>query len=102
MTEFTSSTGVTRDFTMSLERILELEAKDPGFSLINDVRKLGHTFRLTYAEHILQAMGTNYKEFIADGFYLEDLGDIATKAMGELHFLKPSPTSSEDQPQARS
>lgn len=102
MTEFTSATGVTRDFSMSIERILELEANDPGFSLINDVRKLGHTYRLTYAEHILQAMGTTYRDFIADGFYLEDLGEIASKAMADIHFLRPSRTSSEDPGQGSS
>ena len=99
MTSYTSSTGVTKDFSISVERILELEEKDPGYSLVNDVRKLPHTFRLTSADRICRALGTTYNAFIADGFYMEDLARIAADALSDLHFFKPSPTSSEDLPQ---
>ena len=96
MTEYTSSTGTVRDFTLDLDRILKMEEESPGFSLMNDFRKFSSTYRLTYADRLCRAMGTTYKQFIEDGFYLEDLIRIVTRAMGDLHFFRVSPTESED------
>ena len=102
MAEYTSSTGVVRDFSLDLDRILEMEEESPGFSLMNDYRKFSSTYRLTYADRLCRAMGTTYREFIADGFYMEDLIRIVTKAMGDLHFFRVSPTDSEDSTQESS
>lgn len=100
--EYVSPKGVKRDFELSVDRILEMEEADPGFSLVNEFRKLTTTYRVTYADHLCRALGTTYKDFVRDGFYMEDLADIMTKALGDLHFFKPSPTNSEDLPQASS
>lgn len=96
MTEYTSSTGVKRDFGLDIESILKMEEENPGFSLVNDFRKFAGTYRLTYADRLCRAMGTTYRDFIADGFYMEDLVGIITKAMSDLHFFRDSQTNSED------
>lgn len=94
MVKFTSSKGETYDFHLDLERILELEAEDPEFSIEGLTNKLGERFRFTELVKMVSLLGWDYKEFCDRGFYVNDLSAIIVECMSELGFTSAEDTQS--------
>lgn len=86
MVKFTSSKGETYDFHLDLERILELEAKDPEFSIEGLTSSIEKKFRFTELVTLVSLLGWDYKEFCDRGFTVNDLSAIIVDCMPELGF----------------
>ena len=89
-----SSKGVEREFSISIDRLLEMEAADPSFNLADEIGKLS-SFRLTDAVRMCELLGVDYAGFVADGFTYKDLMTIGKGVLRELGFIPDSPRRSE-------
>lgn len=87
--------GTFIEVSISLERIIELEAQDPEWSVLSLVSALS-SMRATDADRALRLVGTSYAEVVEHGFGYLDVGWIMQCALMEVGFLTPSNIRSEE------
>ena len=90
----TAPNGETYRFEMDLEAILEMESKDPEFSLMKVMNRVGSTMRITDLVKITKALGWDYKEFVKAGFTVVDLAEIVENCIQDLGFPSEAPEPS--------
>lgn len=87
--------GTFLEVSISLERIIELEAQDPEWSVLSLISKLS-SMRVTDADAALRMIGTSYAEIVEHDFGYLDVGWIMQCALMEVGFLTPSVIRSEE------
>lgn len=90
----TSATGVEREFSLSIEGILAVEAEDPSFKLVREIAS-AQNGRLSACNRLCEVMGTTWAQFVADGFSFNDFNGILSEVIKDLGFTKASMTVSE-------
>lgn len=85
----TAPDGTSREFALSIERIIEMEQVDPSWSLMSALSSLS-SGRVTDADTVLRMVGTTYAEFVADGFTYLDVGKVLQGILAETGFTMPS------------
>lgn len=93
MSKFTSANGETYDFHIDLDAVLEMEAENPDFSILDLADKMAEKFRFTDLVMMAKIIGWDYKDFCERGFNIQDLSAILTECLSELGF-----TSAQDVP----
>ena len=76
----------SKDFEIDIDKVIEMEIADPNFSLLEEIEKLGKKFTFTGADKLTRLVGFTYKDFIANGFDVEDLTKIYTECLKDLGF----------------
>lgn len=91
--KFTSSKGETHDFHIDIGAMVEMEAKDPDFSIMAISERFDKAFRMTDFVILAKCIGWDLEDLMAHGYNLKDLSDIFVACFGELGF-----TSAQDTP----
>jgi hypothetical protein len=88
MVEVTSKKGETKDLCLDFDAIVEAELKDPSYSFIREMDGLDRNLRLSTLDRLTRWIygGKGWKEFVADGFTIEDLTKVLKGSMEELGF----------------
>ena len=89
-----SSKGVVNEFHIDLDKILEMEAEEPKFYIIDLASNLSETVRMTDIIRIAKVVGWDYVEFVQAGYTLKDLMEILTGCFEELGFTSAQDGSS--------
>lgn len=86
--------GKTFSYFLDLDMILDREEKDPNYSFLDEVSKLGEgKFRVTTLNEMCKFVGTTYKEFIKTGLTIDDLTEILIECIKEAGFFTETPDS---------
>lgn len=91
MTILTSSTGVSRDVDLDIDRICEYEESHPGWTIADLSDQLD---RLSFTAYNLMAQFLgfkDYKDWIDEGFTMEQMGE-AIQGSKYLGFTASEPT----------
>lgn len=82
-----SKNGNDYDFKLDIPAIMDMEAKDPKFSIINVMERFADCPRFTDIDTMAKAVGWDYTEFVAAGFNLKDLMEIMPECIKEVGFF---------------
>lgn len=91
----TSATGTEREFSLSIEGILAVEAEDPSFRLLREMTQ-AQNGRISSCDKLCRAMGLTWAEFVSEGFSFRDFTVIITDVIEDLGFTSASMTVSEE------
>ena len=91
-----SSKGEVNEFHIDLQAVLDMEAQDPNFSVVNLADRLSENVRMTDLVTIAKVVGWDYLDFIGAGYTVQDLMEVLTGCFEELGFTsaqEETPTS---------
>lgn len=94
----TEKNGNSYDFKLDVPAIMDMEAKDPKFSILNIMSDFADCPRFTDLNILAKSIGWDYTEFIAAGFNIKDLLEIVSECMKEIGFFidsEPEPAQPE-------
>lgn len=92
--QFTTSKGIIKTFELDIDKILEMEASDPKYSIFAELDGLdSDNIRLTMFDHIARFVGSDLKQMIRDGIRIEDIATIFTECLKESGFISEEPAS---------
>lgn len=92
--QFTTSKGVIKTFELDIDKILEMEAKDPNYSLMDDLDNLdSDKLRLSTFDRMARLVGSDLKTMLKDGIGFEDLTNIFIDCLKETGFISGEPAS---------
>lgn len=88
MVKVTSKKGVEKDLCLDFDAIVEMELKDPKYSFMKEMENIGDDMRLATIDRLTRLIydGKGWKEFVKDGFTLQDLTKVLRESMAELGF----------------
>jgi hypothetical protein len=85
---YTLPNGTQKEFTLSIDAIVEEEERDPDYSFFSDLSSLGDKIRFGTIKRLLPIIGTDFDTFFkVDKLSFNDLSEILTKCMEEVGFL---------------
>lgn len=79
--------GQRYTFSLDLDRICEMELKNPDFNFLTMLANAGEEFRLSTIVTLCDFLGSDYKTMVKQGFTITDISEILTKAMEEIGFF---------------
>ena len=92
--EFTTSKGIIKTFELDIDKILEMEAKDPDYSLMDDLSGLdSDKMRFSAFDRMARVLGSDLKQMTKDGVTIEDQMDIFIECLKEAGFISEEPAS---------
>lgn len=96
MVTVTSKKGETKDLCLDFDAIVEMENKDPNYSFFEEMDRMGDKPKVATLDRLARLIydGKGWKEFVRDGFTIDDLTKVLKGSMVELGF-----TSEDSAPQ---
>lgn len=92
--QFTTSKGIIKTYELDIDRILEMEAKDPNYSFMDDLANVdSDKIRFTAFDRMARVLGSDLKQMIKDGVTVEDLMNIFIGCLKEAGFISGEPAS---------
>jgi len=84
----TTKSGQELAVTLDFDAVCEYEAKNPDWSIIQEVRRFGKTMRFTTLNTLvgLTTYQGDWKDWTKDGLTISDLTDVITEGLNELGF----------------
>lgn len=83
--------GAVHTFELDVEKICEMEEKDPNFDFLAMVSELGEKMRLSSLAKLCTFVGSSYKQMTQEyHLTVSDIGNILTKCMEDAGFLSES------------
>lgn len=79
--------GNEYDFKIDEAALMEKEAEDPKFNILDAIDKFSECPRLTDLYMLAKIIGWDYKEFVAAGFNIQDLLTIYPECIKEIGFF---------------
>lgn len=85
----TAPDGTEHEFTLPIERIIEMEQADPEWSLVSLLSLLS-SGRISDADRVLALVGTSYAGFLAMGFGYLDVAKLVHGILSDSGFTTAS------------
>ena len=97
MVKVTSKNGIEKDLCLDFDAIVEMEEKNPGYSFLEEMDKLSDTPKLSTIDRLTRLIyeGKGWREFVKDGFTIDDLTTVLKGSMAELGFTSEASASKE-------
>ena len=90
MVEVTSKTGITKDLSLDFDSIVGYEEAHPEYSFLEDVGKMADNMKLSTLDRLTKLVydGQGWKQFVKDGFTMNDLSTAILESLKELGFTQ--------------
>lgn len=92
--------GESYRFGLDIDAVIEYEASHPEWSIMDDFDGMQGKLRLSVLDRLCRFIGYPYKDFVALGFGVEDLGKIYEDALTQDLGFPMAESSSEDSTEA--
>jgi len=84
----TTKSGTELAVTLDFDAVCDYEAKNPDWSIIQEVRRFGKSMRFTTLNTLvgLTTYQGDWKDWTKDGLTITNLTDVITEGLNELGF----------------
>lgn len=79
--------GKSWNFSLDIDKIVQMENEDPSFNFFEDVSKMGENFRLSTLARLCTYIGYDVKTLLTAKFTVEEISEILSDCFRELGFI---------------